>query len=145
MSIFPIFPVADDSPERERPPIPNVLRTYKYDFEAGQFVVRTDGKSVMIEGEEALLQNATKALLTDRYTFEIYSSDYGHELKALIRSDGTREWKQAEAMRLVREALEYLYGIERCEKFTFQWESNILKIFFVIVTEEGVLEMSIDV
>ncbi|MFE1631043.1 DUF2634 domain-containing protein [Brevibacillus reuszeri] len=145
MSIFPDFQSEEESPELERRPISNVLRTYKYDFEAGQFVVRPDGKSVMIVGEEALLQNATKALLTDRYTFEIYSSDYGHELKALIRSDGTREWKQAEAKRLVREALEYLYGIERCEKFSFEWVSNTLKIFFLIITEEGVLEMSIDV
>lgn len=145
MSIFPVFPVDEEGSENERRPIPNVLRTYKYDFGSGQFVVRPDGKPEMIEGEEALLQNATKALLTDRYTYEIYSSDYGHELKALIRSDGTREWKQAEAKRLVREALEYLYGIERCEKFSFQWESNILKIFFLIITEEGVLEMVIDV
>ncbi|MFP3390596.1 DUF2634 domain-containing protein [Brevibacillus sp. SIMBA_040] len=145
MSIFPDFQLEDESPELEQRSIPNVLRTYKYDFEAGQFVVRPDGKSVMIVGEEALLQNATKALLTDRYTFAIYSSDYGHELKALIRSDGTREWKQAEAKRLVCEALEYLYGIERCEKFSFQWESNILKIYFLIITEEGVLEMVIDV
>ncbi|WP_400162930.1 DUF2634 domain-containing protein [Brevibacillus sp. TJ4] len=145
MSIFPVFPVDEEGSENERRPISNVLRTYKYDFGSGQFVVRPDGKPEMIEGEEALLQNATKALLTDRYTYEIYSSDYGHELKALIRSDGTREWKQAEAKRLVREALEYLYGIERCEKFSFQWESNILKIFFLIITEEGVLEMVIDV
>ncbi|MED1800293.1 DUF2634 domain-containing protein [Brevibacillus porteri] len=145
MSIFPVFPVTDDSPARELRPIKNVLRTYKFDFETGQFAVRPDGKSLMIDGEEALLQKATKALHTDRYMFSIYSSDYGNELKELIRSDGTRAWKQAEAKRLVREALEYLYGIERCEKFSFQWESNILKIFFEIITEEGVLEMVIDV
>ncbi|RAT99425.1 DUF2634 domain-containing protein [Brevibacillus sp. Leaf182] len=145
MSIFPVFPVIDDSPTQELRPIKNVLRTYKFDFETGQFAVRPDGKSVMIDGEEALLQKATKALHTDRYMFSIYSSDYGNELKEVIRSDGTRAWKQAEAKRLVREALEYLHGIERCEKFSFQWESNILKIFFEIITEEGVLEMVIDV
>ncbi|MDH6351935.1 DUF2634 domain-containing protein [Brevibacillus sp. 1238] len=145
MSIFPLLLVEEESSERERPPIPNVLRTYKFDFETGQFVVRPDGKSVMIDGEEALLQKATKALRTDRYTFPIYSSDYGHELKEIIRGSGTRAWKQAEATRLVREALEYLYGIERCEKFAFEWDSNKLKIFFSIITEEGVLEMVIDV
>lgn len=145
MSIFPVFPVKEASPTQELRPIKNVLRTYKFDFETGQFAVRPDGKSVMIDGEEALLQKATKALRTDRYMFSIYSSDYGNELKEVIRSDGTRAWKQAEAKRLVREALEYLHGIERCEKFSFLWESNILKIFFEIITEEGVLEMVIDV
>ncbi|GEC92443.1 DUF2634 domain-containing protein [Brevibacillus brevis] len=145
MSIFPVFPVKEASPTQELRPIKNVLRTYKFDFETGQFTVRPDGKSVMIDGEEALLQKATKALRTDRYMFSIYSSDYGNELKEVIRSDGTRAWKQAEAKRLVREALEYLHGIERCEKFSFLWESNILKIFFEIITEEGVLEMVIDV
>ncbi|MED1918792.1 DUF2634 domain-containing protein [Bacillus thuringiensis] len=145
MSIFPVFPVKDDSPTQELRPIKNVLRTYKFDFETGQFPVRPDGKSVMIDGEEALLQKATKALRTDRYMYSIYSSDYGNELKALIRSDGTRAWKQAEAKRLTREALEYLHGIERCENFSFEWVGNILKISFFIIAEEGVLEMVIDV
>ncbi|RAT95924.1 DUF2634 domain-containing protein [Brevibacillus sp. Leaf182] len=145
MSIFPVFPVIDDSPAQELRPIKNVLRTYKFDFETGQFAVRPDGKSIMIDGEEALLQKATKALRTDRYMFSIYSSDYGNELKELIRSDGTRAWKQAEAKRLVQEALEYLYGIERCENFSFEWVGNTMKISFLMVTEEGVLEMSINV
>ncbi|WP_409174359.1 DUF2634 domain-containing protein [Brevibacillus fortis] len=145
MSIFPVFPVTDESPAKEQRPIKNVLRTYKFDFESGQFVVRPDGKSVMIDGEEALLQKATKALRTDRYMYSIYSSDYGNELKEVIRSDGTRAWKQAEAKRLVREALEYLHGIERCESFSFEWVSNTMKISFLMITEEGVLEMSINV
>ncbi|MBH0331082.1 hypothetical protein ABH14_14925 [Brevibacillus brevis] len=145
MSIFPVFPVTDDSPAQELSPIKNVLRTYKFDFETGQFPVRPDGKSIMIDGEEALLQKATKALRTDRYMFSIYSSDYGNELKEVIRSDGTRAWKQAEAKRLVREALEYLHGIERCESFSFEWVSNTMKISFLMITEEGVLEMSINV
>ncbi|TQK74984.1 uncharacterized protein DUF2634 [Brevibacillus sp. AG162] len=145
MSIFPVFPVKEDSSTQELRPIKNVLRTYKFDFETGQFAVRPDGKSVMIDGEEALLQKATKALRTDRYMFSIYSSDYGNELKEVIRSDGSRAWKQAEAKRLIREALEYLHGIERCENFSFEWVSNTMKISFLMITEEGVLEMSINV
>ncbi|CAM5798204.1 MULTISPECIES: DUF2634 domain-containing protein [Brevibacillus] len=145
MSIFPEMTRVENPGTEGKKPIVPVLRTYAFDFDAGDFVLRPGGKPSIIEGEAALIQNVKKALMTDRYTFPIYSSDYGNELKTLIRGDGTREWKQAEAKRLVREAVEYLFGVERCEKFSFRWSGNTLQIFFLLIVEDGTVEMVIDV
>lgn len=113
------------------------LRTYAFDIEKGEFLLKANGKPVLFDGAEAINQNAQKALSTERYTYPIYTSVYGHELKELIREDGTREWKQVEAQRLVREAVEYLFGVNRCENFTFEWKGAALKIYYLLVTDEG--------
>jgi hypothetical protein len=141
MSVFPEFPelVQEASSEEEV----RSLRTYAFDINAGEFILQSNGKPVIIDGVEALEQNGQKALSTERYVFPIYTSDYGHELKQLIRSDGTRAWKQSEAERLVKEAIEYLYGVDRCENFEFEWVGAGLKINYVMITDEGVIPQEV--
>ncbi|AMA72783.1 DUF2634 domain-containing protein [Aneurinibacillus thermoaerophilus] len=141
MSVFPEFPEpAQETPQEEEI---RSLRTYAFDINTGKFILQSNGKPVIIDGAEALEQNGQKALSTERYVFPIYTSDYGHELKQLIRSDGTREWKQAEAERLVKEAIEYLYGVDRCENFEFEWVGASLKINYVMITDEGVIPQEV--
>lgn len=122
-----------------------VHRTYAFDVEKGEFLLQPNGEPVVLEGLDALRQQVQMALITERYTYPIYSSDYGNELKELIRSEGTREWKQAEAERLVKEAVEYLLGVELCQDFTFAWQDNSLHIEFVVVTEEGIFTEEVTV
>ncbi|MGG1662877.1 DUF2634 domain-containing protein [Brevibacillus sp. NRS-1366] len=137
MSIFPEIMNQVEPIEQSAASETTSLRTYAFDIEKGEFPLQASGKPIVLDGPEAVQQNAQKALSTDRYTFPIYTSVYGNELKELIREDGTREWKQAEAQRLVREAVEYLYGIERCENFAFKWNGASLKIDYLLVTEDG--------
>lgn len=54
--------------------------TYKLDFERK----RISGK---IDNEEAIIQLVMKILYTERYTYVIYSSQYGVELDRLIGKD----------------------------------------------------------
>lgn len=136
MSIFPqrqLLNQVDSTPVQQ----PRSLRTYAFDFESSEFRITPSGKPVFVDGEGAIMQNTQKALSTERYTFPIYSSFYGHELRELIRMPGTREWKQAEAERLVTEAVIHLYGVERCEGFTFEWERAALRIGYRVVTSAG--------
>lgn len=140
MSIFPELQVSEEEQATTVEQAPT-YRTYAFDFERGEFVLQVNGKPVYLEGAEAIHQEAQKALRTERYTYPIYTADYGHELKELIRTpEGTREWKQAEAERLVREAVEFLPGVERCESFSFEWGKDSLRIRFRMVTEEGVFD-----
>lgn len=144
MSIFPaVFELTTQVQEAETDQTVTSLRTYAYDFEQGEFIHQPNGKPVILDGIEAVQQNSQKALSTDRYTFPIYTSVYGNELKELIRGDGTREWKQAEAKRLVREAVEYLPGVDRCENFTFEWIGAALKISFLLITDEDAIPQEV--
>ena len=71
-------------------------RTYKLDFARGRVAGMTDGL-------DAVKQAAFKILQTDRYQYEIYSFDYGHELNRLIGGDP--RLVRSEASRMIREAL----------------------------------------
>ena len=73
-----------------------VTRTYKMDLEAG----RCTG---YVDGTEAMRQAILKILLTERFTYLIYSWDYGIELNETFgRSAQTLA---SEARRIVQEAL----------------------------------------
>ncbi|MGZ0050132.1 DUF2634 domain-containing protein [Brevibacillus gelatini] len=143
MSIFPEIIDQVEQPQATEEQQQPSLRTYAFDIEQGEFLLHPNGKPIIIDGVEAVQQNAQKALSTDRYTYPIYTSAYGHELKELIRGEGTREWKQAEAKRLVREAVEFLYGIDRCEGFSFEWIGAGLKIGYLLVTDQGAIPQEV--
>lgn len=121
------------------------LRTYAYDVNQGEFVQQPNGKAVYVDGVDAVLQNAQKAITTERYTYPIYSSAYGSELKQLIRAEGTREWKQAEAERLVSEAVRYLIGVERCANFVFEWNRGGLRIEYDLVTNAEIVRQEVNI
>lgn len=57
-----------------------VTRTYKLDLENKRIVG-------MIDGSESITQNALKTLLTERYAYEIYSSDVGVAFDKYIGKD----------------------------------------------------------
>lgn len=57
-----------------------VYRTYKIDLENKRIVG-------MVDGYDSIVQNVLKTLLTERYAYEIYSSDIGVELSKYIGKD----------------------------------------------------------
>ena len=63
------------------------------------------GEPVEVQGLDAVLVWAWKALHTERFRYEIYTWAYGSELESLIGQPYTGELKRAEAIRYVREAL----------------------------------------
>lgn len=74
-------------------------KTYKYDFNTGRFLG-------FIDERDALLQYISKALLTARDYYGIYTQDYGSEIAELIGDDVTQAYLDSEIPRMVREALE---------------------------------------
>lgn len=132
MSIFPII-----QPQTEE--VSAGLKLYKevkWDYEKN-IPVFENGTPVMVTGNEAILVWAWKALLTSRYRHEIYSWDYGCEIETLIGQSFTKELKQAEATRYVRECLLINPYINDVSNITISFDEDRLGIGCTIETVYG--------
>ncbi|WP_252503286.1 DUF2634 domain-containing protein [Sporosarcina sp. Marseille-Q4943] len=111
-----------------REPLPS--KTYRLDIETG--VV-----SKVIDGEEAIRQFITKAILTVRYAFTIYSDDYGCEIRSLLGKGLSDHFVRSEIKRMIIDALIYDDRIERVYDFSFLLTDDELYINFSVDTVEG--------
>lgn len=60
--------------------IPVIYKTYKIDLDNKRIVG-------MVDGYDSIVQSVIKTLLTERYAYEIYSSDIGVEFNKYIGQD----------------------------------------------------------
>lgn len=114
-----------------------LYKEYEIDWKTGQLTGR------IVEGLEAVKVWIYLALQTDRYVFEQFTWDYGHELSTLIGSSNNQEYLQMEVKRMVEECLfinEHITGVSN-----LQCEINEEKITisFTAITDYG--EVSINV
>jgi len=107
-----------------------------FDFTTGEFILE-DGKLKILEGPDALRIWITKALLTARYRWPIYSSDFGCELEDIIGYDLPRAVLESEIPRLIKEALIYDDRIEDVKDFVIERGGDWLKITFTVVAFDG--------
>jgi len=78
--------------------------SFSFDWE--RMKIRTDvsGNPVVVTGQEALVEDMVKALLTPRYVYSIYSDDYGAEFWELLGSD--RDLARTDVVRILSEVCE---------------------------------------
>lgn len=89
-----------------------------------------------IDELEAVVQSAYMALQTDRYTYPIFSWQYGSELHTLIGKE--RDYALSEAKRMIEDALLPDTRIKEVRDFVL--DGDVL--FFVIDTIFGVATLS---
>jgi phage baseplate assembly protein W len=112
------------------------LRTYKIDYETMTIT------SEIIEGIESIKQFIHMALRTPRYEHQIYSSDYGSEIEALLSdNEVTQEFKQMELPRLITEALIYDDRIDDVTDFDIIQTYDAFHVSFTVHSVEGILEI----
>ena len=92
-----------ESISEEEPEFP-LYRDVKWDLKENHPVIK-DGAPIIVEGQEAVLGWALRALCTERDQYEIYSEEYGCEIETLIGQPYTKELKEAEAARYLEECL----------------------------------------
>ena len=114
-----------------------IYKEYEIDWETGQLTGR------IVEGLEAVKVWIYLALNTDRYVFEQFTWDYGHELGTLIGTFNNQEYLQMEVKRMVEECLfinEHITGVSN-----LQCEINEEKITisFTAVTDYGEVSISV--
>lgn len=100
MAIFPFLAAPESKPAVNLP----LLVDYAMDFDAGSMQI-SDGMSRKVSGLEALKVWIYKCLLTAKGRFMAYSDTFGSEIEDLIGGVYSQAAAQAEAHRMVSEAL----------------------------------------
>ncbi|WP_334077986.1 DUF2634 domain-containing protein [Paenibacillus sanfengchensis] len=120
-------------------PAPLPSRTYLLDFESGQV------KEKIIDGQEAIKQSIQKAILTARYRYLIYNSQYGCEIETLLGQDISPQLLHSEITRVITEALKEDDRIQAVEQFQIERESDKLFVTFTVITAEGAIEQEVSI
>lgn len=80
-------------------------RDFAFDWDRSEFFVDEGGQPLMVDGDDAVIEWAMKALNTPRRIYPIYTDAYGTDLLALIGQTLNKPLLNAEVERTVREAL----------------------------------------
>jgi len=108
--------------------------TWKLDFDKG----RVTGK---VDGLDAVRQTVFKVLQTDRFWYDVYSFDYGHELTRLLGN--SPEFVQSEATRMLSEALLQDDRIQAVQSVTVDITGDQMTLKFTVVTKYGSFEQEV--
>ena len=130
MSIFPFFSEINEQEDMEVE-LP-VFREYAYDFENNCLKTDTDGKTIIVEENEALKIWIYKTLMTARYRYVTYTDDYGSELDDLAGIGLSYDIITLEIQRMIMEALIYSPYITAIKDFNFEKLSTGIKVKFTV-------------
>ena len=139
MSLFPFISNTDEVK------VDNSFPMYKeiaWDFKRNAPIIQ-NGDFKIIEGNEAIKVWVYKALLTPRYSYSIYSWNYGSELMDLIGKAYTPSLTKEEAKRYIKEALlinPYILDITVVDA---SFNNGLLSADIKIVTIYGESEVTI--
>ena len=134
MSLFPFMTRGADTSTLK---IVDTHKEYAFSFEDGKLT----GK--VLEGKEALKVWIYKALLITRYTYPIYTWDYGQDLDELIGQGYEKGFIESEVERRIKECLLVNKKIKGCSNFEISLLNDNLQVSFTVETVYG--EVAIDV
>ncbi|MNW34039.1 hypothetical protein D3C74_110060 [compost metagenome] len=133
--LFPTFEMPDivenDSPNMVRYP-----ESPLFDFQMGEFVSDGAGRYVMADGHTAWAQWCKKAVLTERFAFLAYSTDYGSEIQAALRQP-TRAAVQSELERTITETLLIDPRTQAVRDFVYRFEGDSVWVDLTVVPVIG--------
>lgn len=121
-------------------------RSWRFDFDAGDFVITPTHKVAVADETAAWVMWCEKAIRTPRYRHLIYSRGHGEELDDLIGKGYSRAVQESEIKRMVTEALIIDPRTASVGDFTFLWRDD--GCYFTcrisnVRDEEAVLEGSV--
>ncbi len=112
-------------------------RSWRFDFEKGDFITTPTGKVATADELEAYIQWCQKALLTPRYRHLIYTRNYGSEFEDLIGRGLPREVIESEIKRMATEALMVNPRTAEVGNFVFDWQNDVVFFTCEIITAWG--------
>lgn len=130
-NLYPAFEVPEPVEQQQAQPEPEYPESYLFDFEKGEFVRDGAGRIAIADGHTAWVQWCIKAVMTERFTHLIYSSDYGVEIENALKQP-TRAAKEADLERTITEALMIDPRTKAVKDFSFTWEGDQLWVAFTI-------------
>lgn len=116
----------------------NGTKTYLFDFDKGDFVVR-DGKLVECDGVEAIRVWIEKIIRTEKNRYPIYNgTEYGCHLEDLIIGNNyTVEFIEAELKREIEEALLQNPQISNVSGFQLVRDANSITVTLEVYLGES--------
>lgn len=129
MSIFP-FIDSTSTNTKTNDELP-MLKEYAYDFEKNELLLDADGRTYMVEGNEALRIWIVKALSAERAHYTAYSFAFGSELQDQVIGESMNvEIVKLEIERFIIEALMVNPYIKRLDNFVFKNNSTGMTVSF---------------
>lgn len=115
-------------------------RTYKFDFEKGEFEVDIVGNVIKTKSPEQLLKQVVDKILHDmRYRYRIYPDYYGNELSYILSQDDPFDVLKCEIERVYIEALAYHPLIENVSNFRISNEDDKVFCIFTVTGNNGAM------
>lgn len=99
-------------------------RSWRFDYDRGDFVTTPTGKIAGCLGTEAWLEWCKKTIRTERYTYLVYSRKYGQEYEEMIGRFASRASYESEIARMTAEALKTDPRTASVSGFSFSWEQD---------------------
>ena len=140
MSLFPFI-----SNNVDEVKVNNNFPLYKevaWDFEKDTPILE-NGDFKIVEGNNAIKVWVYKSLLTPRYSYSVYSWDYGSELMDLVGKAYTTSLTKEEAKRYIKEALLINPYILEVTVTDTSFNNGVLSADIKIVTIYGESEVTI--
>lgn len=135
-NLYPAFDMPELVEQQQTEPAPKYGKSWLFDFKKGDFVLDGAGRVVKADGHTAWVQRCIKTILTQRFAYVIYSSDYGTELEE-AQKQPDRKAVEIELERAITEALLVDPRTEMVKDFVFEWEGDTVKVSFVAVPVVG--------
>ncbi|WP_374018997.1 DUF2634 domain-containing protein [Paenibacillus thiaminolyticus] len=125
-NLFPADIEDDWTEETEEAAEPNVTfgRSWRFDFENGDFVMTPTRKVAAADETEAWVMWCQKAIRTPRYRHLIYSREHGEEFDDLIGKGFSRAVIESEIQRVVTETIMVDPRTASVDGFTFSWSGD---------------------
>jgi len=135
-NLYPVFDMPDLVEQQQTEPAPKYGKSWLFDFEKGDFVVDGAGRVVEADGHTAWAQWCVKSVLTERFAYLIYSTDYGSEIEQALKQP-SRKAVEAELERTITEALLVDPRTKIVRDFSFSWQGDQVKVSFTAVPVIG--------
>lgn len=135
-NLYPVFEIPELVEQQQTELAPKYGKSWLFDFKKGDFVLDGAGRVVEADGHTAWMQWCIKTILTQRFAYVIYSSDYGTELEE-AQKQPHRKAVEIELERVITEALLVDPRTEMVKDFVFEWEGDTVKVSFVVVPVVG--------
>lgn len=122
-------------------PEPPLFKEWAYDFQNEHMIVGPDGTTTILTGLEALKVWIYKAIRTEKARYRAYSGKFGSEVDTLIGSTYSPAAAQAEAQRMITEALLQSRYIKSVEYVTVSFSEDDLDISCKLSTVYGTVDV----
>ena len=138
---FPFIGSTRDVAGNELP----LFKEYAWDFERDCFLYDANGRHILLTGNDALEVWIYKALKTERFSYLVYSWQYGIELKPFIGKVMGVEERYSELKRVITECLMVNPYIKSIDSYSFVQENRgeLVHVRITLTTIYG--EVTLDV